>query len=97
MPCLAVVVANDEARGIARIENGGASVGIDGRRVELLAQAVAERQTAGGMEFIRKIGAEIVQAIVAAGIARLRVGEEGPPRRKSEIAVPETDPNAIAE
>src|SRR5208337_1389666 len=79
---LVSVVANNEAQGVRRVEDGSASIRVDRRRVELFAQPVAERQAAADVELIREVRSEIVQAIVASGIAGLRVGEEGPSQKE---------------
>ena len=75
---LTLVVADNEARRIRGIQDGGAAVGVRGRRVEFLTKTVSERQAAIETEFVREVGAEVVDTVVATRTPGLREGEKWP-------------------
>src|SRR5271157_60595 len=93
---LAALAANDKAQGVRRVEDGSASVRVDRRRVEFLAQPIAERQAPAGVELICEVRSDIVQAIVAPGIAGLGEGEEGPSQKKVGKCRAGDRPQAVA-
>ena len=79
---LSVIVEHDEALRIGGIENRSSSVNVHRRGVKLLAQAEGEAKARRGMKLVREIASQIIKAIVAAGVSRLRVGKERPPEEK---------------